>query len=881
MAQPLSVLVPSTTPTESDQRKPSLGSTTLSPVCSSKSQQPFVFSAVQSSSDITTYQLSSASTLAQASPGPTTSLQSHVTSTPKAPSASFSYCDLLNEAQSQDSVEVVDLNVQCTSKYVRHFCPHCDYTTPNIRKLQGHIILIHPPKFHTCPECSLTFVRHNSLKVHINRKHKNNSSTPVAMHIPDILMSANEPKPAHIDIDTLPMPEKQDYSKLQLIVNSYLRHVSMKNVPEATFVCILDDILRIEPSLANSCNVVSTPKAFDRYVTEHMGYIAPEIIQVNDSGHLIYVPITQNIESLLKSSNITLGLDIMDPYIQSNFSNGLYSDFFHGSYFRNIIDNSPSNTLFISLYVDDFGAAPNPLRPSSLEHTTFSMYMSLLNLHPSQRNKPLNHSLVVLCKSRLMKVCRMEEVLKKPLEDMLQLERSGIRVNSQLYSVRFVLCTGDNLGLHEIGGFSKGFNTHRPCRFCMISKRLMQSVISAGSFVYRTVEGHRSHLLKIADNPNISSLYGVFRTSPLSPLLHFEPVLSLPPDIMHDIFEGFAPVILTKLLDHLHSSHTITWTQIGLLASNFAYSGSDKANKLTSLNFPKKVKGKAAQIMCLVRLFGLLFGEYFSVGDSKWAVWQMMKQLSDFALAVRLTQQDLIEFQSVCESFVQHSISQFTGINVTPKMHYILHYPKLVRQYGPLSFYSSMCHEALHFVNKKCAATCGNFKNVQFTMARKYQLKAVYLRNMPNVLDTMLNVKEESLSNFLKTNSLPEGHPFVIESPIFVADSLNADSVQYKRGLLVVVTIQDQFPVFSRILNILKQRSIHYLHCQRLQTCDFDKHRQSFVLSETSEVIVLTPTELLDHKPIAPYTICGQLLAVGKYRYNVSFYSKIYLFERI
>ena len=62
---------------------------------------------------------------------------------------------------------------------------------------------------------------------------------------------------------------------------------------------------------------------------------------------------------------------------------------------------------------------------------------------------------------------------------------------------------------------------------------------------------------------------------------------------------------------------------------------------------------------------------------------------------------------------------------ITPKMHYMLHYPAQIEKYGPLIHTWTMRNEAkLSFI--KQASRSGNFKNVAKTIANHHQLWLCY-----------------------------------------------------------------------------------------------------------------------------------------------------------
>ena len=63
----------------------------------------------------------------------------------------------------------------------------------------------------------------------------------------------------------------------------------------------------------------------------------------------------------------------------------------------------------------------------------------------------------------------------------------------------------------------------------------------------------------------------------------------------------------------------------------------------------------------------------------------------------------------------------FPGVDITPKMHYLVHIPQQVRYLGPSVRHSCMRFEAKHQYFKNMA-TIQNFKNICLSLAERCQL---------------------------------------------------------------------------------------------------------------------------------------------------------------
>ena len=71
------------------------------------------------------------------------------------------------------------------------------------------------------------------------------------------------------------------------------------------------------------------------------------------------------------------------------------------------------------------------------------------------------------------------------------------------------------------------------------------------SFILRTKELYKNNLQSIELDPNHSSLNGIKSDSCLRSLNFFHVTAGLPPDLAHDLFQGFGVDLVTNVIVHL------------------------------------------------------------------------------------------------------------------------------------------------------------------------------------------------------------------------------------------------------------------------------------------------------------------------------------------
>lgn len=127
----------------------------------------------------------------------------------------------------------------------------------------------------------------------------------------------------------------------------------------------------------------------------------------------------------------------------------------------------------------------------------------------------------------------------------------------------------------------------------------------------------------------MSTAYGVKQNCPLNSLRYFHVINGLPSDIAHDFFEGVCPLILGKVLTTYVREGQIYIETINMKLQGFHYQCSEKSNKPSLLSWSHssvKIKQKACQMWCLMRLFFLMFAD--NIVD-KGENWQLLLHLID------------------------------------------------------------------------------------------------------------------------------------------------------------------------------------------------------------------------------------------------------------
>lgn len=350
------------------------------------------------------------------------------------------------------------------------------------------------------------------------------------------------------------------------------------------------------------------------------------------------------------------------------------------SFFANIVQSemwkckkksSPDKLMLpLLLYQDDF-ENNNPLGSHKGVGKVGAVYIILPCLPPQLLSKTENIFLLTLYKSDDENSVPLQSIFSKAIQGLLFLANEGIEVttDSGLKKIYFSLTgvTGDNLAIHTLLGFVKSFSGNHPCRFCLISKKEMQSVFDASSCQMRSQEMYDQQL-KDAE-PKETGIDRPSVLGDLSPSL----IEMMTVDPMHDILEGIGECDLGSVLHHfIVVAKYFTLEQLNARINDLNYGADEKRNKPREIKISqiknKHVKMSAAESLCLLRNVGILIGEFIPEGDKYWKVIIKLKEIIDVVTAPVVHVSVHLQLETLISDYLSLLTSLFPGC-IKPKHH--------------------------------------------------------------------------------------------------------------------------------------------------------------------------------------------------------------------
>ncbi|XP_011866318.1 PREDICTED: uncharacterized protein LOC105561171 [Vollenhovia emeryi] len=280
-------------------------------------------------------------------------------------------------------------------------------------------------------------------------------------------------------------------------------------------------------------------------------------------------------------------------------------------------------------------------------------------------------------------------------------------------------------------------------------------------------------------------------------------------DELHDGREGLCNVdmihILRNLIDGKYKCFNLEFLNNRMLM--FDYGSKQSSNKPPCISTDhlkkKKLKMTGSEILCFVRLFGVIVGDLVYEDNPYWQLYLLMRQILDIILAKRLSKGSISRLKILIQEHHELFIS-LTGENLTPKMHILTHYPRIIEQSGPTSHLSTIRNEAKHRDFTQAAAANMSRLNIAHSLAIKHQMGMCYRF-----------LSKEGLTPDMQTGpghiiTLHNMLPFIQAVPRELRDTecmtfkwIDYKGTTYKLGMVVAIGAQDLCPLFGEVVNII------------------------------------------------------------------------------
>ncbi|CAN7988318.1 unnamed protein product [Ixodes hexagonus] len=269
-----------------------------------------------------------------------------------------------------------------------------------------------------------------------------------------------------------------------------------------------------------------------------------------------------------------------------------------------------------------------------------------------------------------------------------------------------------------------------------------------------------------------------------------------------------------------------------------------KKNKPVAMNrsfltSKANLKGTASEKWCLLRLLGLNLGDLVPEGDADWELYLQFREIVDIVFATVIPCEYLPHLETTVQTFLVDFAQRYGAAAITPKMHYLVHYARLIRELGPLSQFWSMRFEPKHQYFKSLASRIKNFRNITLTLSTRHQLMQSH------------QLKEFSFDSDLVTSSgkpveqsaLPPCAQEVLPLSARQVSRASLDHRDYRCGTVLVKPSQDAEPHFCRVEALYVAERKLFTLIELLMNEGFDRHRFCYHVRKSSELKLVKAEE--------------------------------------
>lgn len=418
---------------------------------------------------------------------------------------------------------------------------------------------------------------------------------------------------------------------------------------------------------------------------------------------------------------------------------------------------------------------------------------------------------------------------------------------------------GGNLGSHCIGGFTENFSgSQHFCRYSLIDRETFQkSPLSLGPC--RTPSNYNQSVQQLT--PENSLINGIKFNSVFK---SFHVCTGLPPCLGHDLFEGVVASDLALYIKHLVKTEKhFTYDQINLAISQTQLLGNDSHSKprLLKVN-ADRLSGSAAQNWCFLRLLPILVSRWIK-DPIKSEVWQLclkLREITEFICAPKIHLSEVGYVNVLLEEYVHLRKTLFPDHTLKPKHHYLLHYPDLILQFGPVIRVWTLRFESKHSYFKECSRKLHNFLHLCKTLTERHQLLQAYL-GCGELFPPVIQISGETsqidylsynidIQRVLEASDIERGRSTEVSAVTY-------KGTKYSKGLVVVLKSTSDTITFGKIsVIVVGNEQVHFVVSvhESVLLIDVGVHH---IFQSGHNYLCVNADHLQDYYPLPVYNVFG------------------------
>ena len=261
-----------------------------------------------------------------------------------------------------------------------------------------------------------------------------------------------------------------------------------------------------------------------------------------------------------------------------------------------------------------------------------------------------------------------------------------------------------------------------------------------------------------------STTYGITHNSCLNELPYFHvATLQMPQDVMHVLLEGVLPLNVSLMMSSFINDGIITVEELNERIKTFKYGRVEAKAKpprlfekksfagkphLSGINHIKKYNSRshgdayfyiASQMWSFAVFLPFLIGDKVDENDSRWECFLYLLEITKICTSHLCSSETADYVRALVIEHHQLFKSCYPDVSLTPKMHYMVHFPTLLTRYVYIILFHSncLCDYMLYSIGPMVTTWCmrmeaknsyfkrisriGNFKNLPLSVAQRHQ----------------------------------------------------------------------------------------------------------------------------------------------------------------
>lgn len=337
------------------------------------------------------------------------------------------------------------------------------------------------------------------------------------------------------------------------------------------------------------------------------------------------------------------------------------------------------------------------------------------------------------------------------------------------------------------------------------------------------------------NKPKLTNEKGVKSSYIFQNLKFYDIITGQPPDIMHDMLEGTIPLNFYYMMVRFKSDKILTVTALNQALKNFnngkveVKDGKIPHNLFTlfSLRNTNGFKMSATHTWTLSRIFPLIFGSKLQ-NNRHYIHYLNGIKIFGLLMANSFTETSICEIEEKIKIYLSDFIRLYHKL--TPKLHFLAHYGRMIRMFGPPKNCWVMRFEAKHKYFKKVQHSINNTINTSKSLAKRHQYMQVLKLRSTGYL-TSKNIESGPINkSSINSVNLAEQFDIFRNTLSLSVKWVILNNIKYHPGN-IVLTPDYHFKMIEKIL--IKEEVVYFI-LSALENISYVSHMNCFSVTEST-----------------------------------------------